>query len=135
MKVLKLKAKKNKPFISGFGSEHKDAVIVVSAVNNNIIDKKLDVFFTVFNSLNDLDQKPVDFGFVLSFHENESKETVINPNTGEVVSWGTPNYTTVLNYFDITEDGIVLINEEVEKWFLKKTEFKEEILDENWQII
>lgn len=135
MKPLKLKAKENKPFISGFGIEHKDAVIIVSAVNNNIIDKNVDIFFTVYNSENDVDKKPIDNGFILSFNENESEETIINPQTGEVIKWGKPNYTTVLQYFDIVDKGIILSSEQVEAWFLQKTEFKGEPLQDNWIII
>lgn len=133
MKTLKLKVKENQKFISNFGSEHSEAIMVVSCVNNNIIAKRLDVLFSVYNSENDKNKQPIDYGFTLSFDEIKSVKTIVNPNTGEVMQWGTPTYTEVLQYFDITENGIELANEQVEAWFLNKVEFQNKKLVEQWE--
>ena len=132
MKVLKLKIKQE--FETNFGSKHSEAVLIVSAVNNNIVEKKLDILFQVYNSENDLDKQPIDFGFMLSFNEKDNEETIVNPNTGEVIKWGKPNYTEVLNYFDIVDEGIVFTNEQVAVWFLNKLEFQNKKLAEQWEI-
>jgi hypothetical protein len=132
MRILKLKTKNG--FVSVFGAEHKEAVLIVSQVNNNIVAKKLEIFLQVYNSENDIGKQPVDFGFLLSFDENITKETIINPNNGEVIQWGTPSYTEVLQFFDIVDEGIVLNSPEVEMWFLNNVEFQSKKLVEQWEI-
>lgn len=134
MKKLKLKLKEGKEFTSLFGSNHSEAVIVVSAINNDISNKKLDIFFLVYNTENDLDKQPIDNGFMLSFDEIKNVKTIVNPDTGEVLQWGTPTYTEVLSFFSINAQGIVLNSSQVEMWFLNKVEFKGEKLVNNWEI-
>lgn len=135
MKKLKLKLKEGKEFTSFFGSNHSEAVIVVSAINNDICNKKLDIFFLVYNTENDLDKQPIDNGFILSFDEIKHVKTIVNPDTGEVLRWGTPTYTEVLSFFSINAQGIVLNSSQVEMWFLNKVEFKGEKLVNNWEIV
>jgi hypothetical protein len=134
MKTLKLKVKETQEFISNYGSSHKEAVIIVTAVNNNIMDKKLDIAFKVYNSINDLEKQPIDFGFILSFSGENTDETTVNSTTGEVIRWGTPCYSEVLKYFDIVDEGIALASLEVEMWFLNKVEFQSKQLVEQWEV-
>lgn len=134
MKNLKLKLKEGKEFTSLFGSKHQSAIIIVSSVNNNIVDKRLDIGFMVYNSENDLDKQPLDYGFTISFDEQTSMKTVINPDTAEVLQWGTPTYIEVLSFFDIVDNGIAIKSPEVEAWFLNKVEFKGDKLVDNWEI-
>lgn len=133
--ILQLKRKENSPFISETGSTHTDAVLVVSNITNHIIDKQLQVGFLVFNSINDLDKKPIDAGFVLSFDQIDNSESIVNPNTGEVIDWGKPSYTDGLALFNIVDNGIVLTSENSEAWLLNGVEFKNKILSESWELI
>jgi hypothetical protein len=132
--ILRLKAKKGKPFISQFGSEHADACLCISTVSNYISIKKLDILFQVYNSENDIDKQPIHVGFLLSFDERETAPTITNPMTGEVLRWGTPTYTEVLEYFDVVDQGIILKKPEVEMWFLNRVTFLNEPLINNWDI-
>ncbi|MDB4157985.1 hypothetical protein N9609_00690 [bacterium] len=133
--ILQLKRKENSPFISETGSTHTDAVLVVSNITNNIIDKQLQIGFLVFNSINDLDKKPIDAGLSLSFDQIDTSETIVNPDTGEVIKWGKPSYTDVLALFNIVDDGIILTSVQAEALLLNGVEFKNEALIQNWEFI
>lgn len=133
--ILQLKRKENSPFISETGSAHSDAVLVVANVTNNIIDERLQIGFLVFNSINDLDKKPIDAGLSLSFDQIDTSETIVNTNTGEVIKWGKPSYTDVLALFNIVDNGIALTSVQAEAWLLNGVEFKNGVLNENWEFI
>ena len=133
MKILQLKRKQNTPFISDTGSSHNNAVLIVSGIENQIIDKHLRVRFLVFNSIDDLDKKPIDTGFVLSFDMIDTTDTIIHPDTKEVIKWGKPNYIDVLAFFNIVDDGIILTSVQAEAWLLNGIEFKNEALNQNWE--
>ncbi|MGY0426334.1 MAG: hypothetical protein ACWIPI_05825 [Polaribacter sp.] len=133
--ILQLKSKVKTPFISETGSTHTNAVLIVSNVINNIIDKQLQISFLVFNSINDIHKKPIDGGFSLSFNQKETSETIVNTKTGEVIKWGKPSYTDVLALFNIVDNGIVLTSEQAEAWLLNGTEFKTGTLNKGWELI
>lgn len=134
-KILKLKVKNETPFISNTGTTSNDAVLIVSRIENDIIDKQLNLYFTVFNSTEDLLKRPIDNGFILAFNKFNKEETIIDSKTGQVIKWGYPSYTEVLNMFDITENGIVLSNPLAKQWFLNTVKFKGKLLKENWETI
>ena len=134
MRKLKLKRKKGLPFISNSGSNHPDAVLVVSKVVNEIIDKRLQIVLTVFNSIDDLNKKSLDLGKSLNFDENNFAETKFDEE-GNVESWGVPKYSEVLALFNIVDDGIVIISPQAEAWLLNGVEFKNEALNQNWEFI
>lgn len=135
MKILQLKPKQGKPFISETGTTHSDAVMVVSNVINRIIDKHLTVSFLVFNSINDVGKAPIDLGFSLSFRQDDVSETILDPQTNDVVEWGKPSYNDVLDMFDIVDNGIILNSGLAEQWFLGSVKFRGDMLSENWELI
>jgi len=134
-KRLQLKRKQNTPFISDTGSLHNDAVLIVSSIDNQIIDKRLNIRFIAFNSINDLAKKPIDPGFVLAFDMIDTSDTIIHPDTKEVVKWGKPSYTDVLALFNIVDNGIILTSEQAESWLLNGVEFKNEALNKEWELM
>tara|TARA_B110000967_G_scaffold209539_1_gene266149 strand:+ start:1058 stop:1471 length:414 start_codon:yes stop_codon:yes gene_type:complete len=133
--ILRLKRKAKHPFVSETGSSHKEAVLIVSNVSNNIIDKQLQIGFLVFNSVNDINKKPIDGGFSLSFDQDDFSETVVNTQTGEVIKWGQPSYANVLALFNIVDDGITLTSKQAEDWLLNSVVFKNEILNKGWELL
>jgi hypothetical protein len=135
MKTLQLTIKENTPFISNTGSAHSNAILIVSGIENQIIDKRLTIRFLMFNSINDLDKTPIDGGFLLEFDTQSIKKTITNPDTGAVIQWGYPSYTEVLSLFDIVDDGIVLTSPQAEYWLLESVNFKNQLLGKNWELI
>ena len=132
MQKLQLKSKLNTPFISECGAFHKEATIVVSQITNNILDKELQISFLLFNSLNDLSNKPIDNSLFLVFTEN-GKSTQYHPETNEVIEWGSPSYSEVFELFQIEENGIVLNSQTAIDWFLEKVSFQDKSIGTNFE--
>jgi hypothetical protein len=132
MKILKLKTKT--PFIASTGSNHENAVIIVSSIENNIINKELIIRFSIFNSLSDVGKLPIDSGFMLRFKKVSDIPTLYD-NNGSVIRLGEPNYDEVLNLFELSNEGIIIKNSDVENWFLTMVSFQGKSLSENWEII
>ena len=134
MKKLVLQSREGFPYLSKFGTEHREAVIVVSTINNNIIKKTLSLDFLVFNDSNSLEKQELDFAFNLHFDNQDVEETIVNQETGEVI-WGKPSYDQVVSLFEIQNDGIYIKDDKTEMWFLNKVEFENKKLIEEWEIL